>query len=159
MQKFSTHIATVTSTPRATASFFSYMTENGYDMQVAGISYYPSAPAMSFNKKKMLTKTVTRINKKCGMPVFIGEFSYPSENMVGPFAGWNKQLKGYSKTQQGQADIYRDVIAWGKDHGLIGIRYWAPDYEGEWYPMCMFTFENKVGTAKTILLNHKEIVQ
>ena len=157
--KFSTHIATVTSTPRATAAFFRYMQENGYDLQTAGISYYPSAPAMSFNKKKMFTKTVTRINKKCGIPVFIGEFSYPSENMVGPFAGWNKQLGSYKKDQQGQADIYRDVIAWGKDHGLIGIRYWAPDYEGEWYPMSMFTFENKVGSAKTILLNHKEIVK
>ena len=157
--RFSTHIATVTSTPRATASFFTYMAEHGYAVDVAGISYYPSAPAMSFNKKKMLTKTVTRINKKCGVPVFIGEFSYPSQDMVGPFAGWNKQLGSYKKDQQGQADIYRDVIAWGKDHGLIGIRYWAPDYEGEWYPMSMFTFENKVGTAKTILLNHKEIVQ
>ena len=157
--RFSTHIATVTSTPRATASYFKYMAENGYAVDVAGISYYPSAPAMSFNKKKMLTKTVTRINKKCNVQVFIGEFSYPSQEMVGPFAGWNQQLSGYPKSQQGQADIYRDVIAWGKDHGLIGIRYWAPDYEGEWYPMCMFTFENKVGTAKTILLNHKEIVQ
>ena len=157
--RFSTHIATVTSTPRATASYFKFMAENGYAVDVAGISYYPSAPAMSFNKKKMLTKTVTRINKKCNVQVFIGEFSYPSQEMVGPFAGWNQQLSGYPKSQQGQADIYRDVIAWGKDHGLIGIRYWAPDYEGEWYPMCMFTFENKVGTAKTILLNHKEIVQ
>ena len=157
--KFSTHIATVTSTPRATASFFSYMAEHGYAVETAGISYYPSAPAMSTNKKKMLTKTVTRINKKCGVPVFIGEFSYPSQEMVGPFAGWNKELKGYKKDQQGQADLYKDVIAWGKDHGLIGIRYWAPDYEGEWYPMSMFEFENKEGTAKTILVNHKEIVQ
>lgn len=157
--KFSTHIATVTSTPRATAAFFKYMADNGYAVETAGISYYPSAPAMSFNKKKMLTKTVTRINKKCGVPVFIGEFSYPSQGMVGPFAGWNQQLKGYNKDQQGQADIYRDVIAWGKEHGLIGIRYWAPDYEGEWYPMSMFEFEDKVGTAKSILLNHKEIVK
>ena len=157
--RFSTHIATVTSTPRASASFFKFMADNGYEMQTAGISYYPSAPAMSFNKKKMLTKTVTRINKKCGIPVFIGEFSYPSQDMVGPFKGWNQKLKGYEKNQQGQADIYRDVITWGKDHGLIGIRYWAPDYEGEWYPMSMFTFENKVGTAKTILLNHKSIVE
>ena len=157
--KFSTHIATVTSTPRASAAFFKYMAENGYKMHTAGISYYPSAPAMSFNKKKLLTNTVTRINKKCGIPVFIGEFSYPSQEMVGPFASWNKQLKGYTKNQQGQADLYRDVIAWGKGHGLIGIRYWAADYEGEWYPMSMFTFENKVGTAKQILVNHKEIVQ
>ena len=157
--RFSTHIATVTSTPRASAAFFRFMAENGYAVDVAGISYYPSAPAMSFNKKKLLTKTVTRINKQCGVPVFIGEFSYPSQGMVGPFAGWNQQLQNYKKDQQGQADIYRDVIAWGKENGLIGIRYWAPDYEGEWYPMSMFTFENKVGTAKAILLNHKSIVE
>ncbi len=162
--KFSTHIATVVSTPRSTASFFTYMVENGYKMETAGISYYPSAPAMSFNKKKLLTKTVTRINKKCNLPVFIGEFSYPSQDMVGPFAGWNAQLGEYKKDQKGQADIYRDVIAWGKTHGLIGIRYWAPDYEGEWYPMSMFEFEEtapgkRVGTAKQILVNHKEIVK
>ena len=157
--KFSTHIATVVATPRACASFFTYMTAHGYDMQTAGISYYPSAPAMSFNKWKLYTKTVTRINKKCHMPVFIGEFSYPSQDMVGPFAGWNSQLSNYEKNQQGQQAIYDDVITWGKQNGLIGIRYWAPDYEGEWYPMSMFTFENKVGTAKTILLNHKEIVE
>lgn len=157
--KFSTHIATVVSTPRSSASFFIYMADHGYKMETAGISYYPSAPAMSFNKKKLLTKTVTRINKKCNVPVFIGEFSYPSQEMVGPFAGWNSQLGDYKKDQQGQADIYRDVIAWGKTHGLIGIRYWAPDYEGEWYPMSMFEFKNKVGTAKQILVNHKEIVQ
>jgi arabinogalactan endo-1,4-beta-galactosidase len=158
--KFSTHIATVVSTPRSSAAFFTYMAEHGYKMETAGISYYPSAPAMSFNKKKLLTKTVTRINKKCNVPVFIGEFSYPSQEMVGPFAGWNSQLGEYKKDQKGQADIYRDVIAWGKDHGLIGIRYWAPDYEGEWYPMSMFEFdENKVGTAKQILVDHKEIVK
>lgn len=157
--KFSTHIATVVATPRACASYFNYMTSHGYDMQTAGISYYPSAPAMSFNKWKLYTKTVTRINKKCNMPVFIGEFSYPSQDMVGPFAGWNSQLGTYEKTPKGQEDIYRDVIAWGKDHGLIGIRYWAPDYEGEWYPMSMFEFENKVGTAKSVLVNHKSIVE
>lgn len=157
--KFSTHIATVVSTPRSSASFFTYMAEHGYKMETAGISYYPSAPAMSFNKKKLLTKTVTRINKKCNLPVFIGEFSYPSQDMVGPFAGWNSQVGDYKKDRKGQADIYHDVITWGKTHGLIGIRYWAPDYEGEWYPMSMFEFENKVGTAKQILTNHKAIVQ
>ena len=157
--KFSTHIATVVSTPRSSASFFTYMANHDYKMETAGISYYPSAPAMSFNKWKLFTKTVTRINKKCNVPVFIGEFSYPSQDMVGPFAGWNAQLGSYKKDQKGQSDIYADVIAWGKTHGLIGIRYWAPDYEGEWYPMSMFEFENKVGTAKQILVNHEEIVK
>ena len=157
--KFSTHIATVVSTPRCSASFFQYMANHGYRVETAGISYYPSAPAMSVNKKKLLTKTVTRINKKCKVSVFIGEFSYPSEEMVGPFAGWNSQLSNYQKNEKGQADIYRDVIAWGKTHGMAGIRYWAPDYKGEWYPMSMFTFEGKTGTAKEILLRHKEEVK
>ncbi len=155
--KFSTHIATVVFTPRCSASYFDYMAKHGYAMETAGISYYPSAPAMSFNKKKLLTKTITKINKKCHVPVFIGEFSYPSGKMEGPFAGWNKKLKGYEKDQQGQANIYKDVLTWGKTHGMAGIRYWAPDYEG-WYSMSMFEFSNKKGTAMVILKNHKEIV-
>lgn len=157
--KFSTHIATVISTPRCSAAFFKYMAKHGYDMQTAGISYYPSAPAMTLSRKKMLKRTVNRINKKNRIPVFIAEFSYPSGEMEGPFAGWNKKLGDYDKSQQGQAEIYKDVIQWGKSHGLIGVRYWAPDYKG-WYSMSMFEFDNKkVGTAKKILLNHKEIVK
>ena len=155
--KFSTHIATVVFTPRTSASYFQFMKKHGYAMETAGISYYPSAPAMSFNKKKLLTKTITKINKKCGTPVFIGEFSYPSGKMEGPFAGWNKKLKGYEKDQQGQANIYRDVMNWGKTHGMAGIRYWAPDYEG-WYAMSMFEFSDKKGTAKILLKSHKDIV-
>lgn len=77
--------------------------------------------------------------------------------MQGAFAGWNKKLKGYEKDQEGQAEIYRDVISWGRKHGMAGIRYWAPDYEG-WYSMSMFEFSKKVGTAKTILLNHKDLI-
>ena len=156
--KFSTHIATVVFTPRCSAAFFKYMAKHGYEMETAGISYYPSAPAMSFNKKKLLKKTISRINRKCEIPVFIGEFSYPSGKMEGPFASWNKKLKGYNKDQQGQADIYKDVIAWGRDNGMAGIRYWAPDYKG-WYAMSMFEFNGKTGNAKTILKNHKEIVK
>ena len=156
--RFSTHIATVVFPPKCSVKFFNYMKDNGYEMDVAGISYYPSAPAMSANKKKLLKKTVTKINKKCGLPVFIGEFSYPSGKMEGPFAGWNKKVRGYKHTQQGQADIYADVMAWGKDNGLEGIRYWAPDYEG-WYSMSMFEFSDKKGTAKYILQHHKELME
>jgi len=156
--KFSTHVATVVFPAGCTAKFFNFMKENGYEMETAGISYYPSAPSMSLNKKALLKNTVKKINKKCGLEVFIGEFSYPSGKMDGPFAGWNKKVKGYKHDQQGQANIYADVVKWGKANGMAGIRYWAPDYEG-WYSMSMFEFTNKVGTAKNILQNHKEIVE
>jgi len=155
--KFSTHIATVVFPASCSVAFFKYMKQNGYEMETAGISYYPSAPSMSLNKKGLLKKTVKKINKKCGLNVFIGEFSYPSGKMDGPFAGWNKKVKGYKHDQQGQANIYADVVKWGKANGMAGIRYWAPDYEG-WYTMSMFEFSNKVGTAKNILINHKEII-
>ena len=155
--KFSTHIATVIATPKSCAAFFNCMKENGYEMDVAGISYYPSAPAISLNKEIMLKKTVTTINKKCGIPVFIAEFSYPSGEMEGPFAGWNKKAGQYEKNQQGQADLYADMIEWGKTHGLAGIRYWAPDFKG-WYSMSMFEFNDQVGNAKEILTDHAELI-
>lgn len=156
--KFSTHIATVVFPASCSVAFFKYMKQNGYEMETAGISYYPSAPSMSLNKKGLLKKTVKKINKKCGLNVFIGEFSYPSGKMDGPFAGWNKKVKGYKHDQKGQANIYSDVVKWGKANGMAGIRYWAPDYEG-WYAMSMFEFTNQKGTAKTILTTHKEILE
>ncbi len=156
--KFSTHVATVVFPAGCTANFFKFMKENGYEMETAGISYYPSAPSMAVNKKGLLKKTVKKVNKKCGLNVFIGEFSYPSGKMEGPFAGWNKKVKGYKHDQQGQANIYADVVKWGKANGMAGIRYWAPDYEG-WYSMSMFEFSNQKGTAKTILTTHKDMLK
>lgn len=156
--KFSTHIATVVATTRSCVSFFQTMAENGYAMDVAGISYYPSAPSLSMDNVDLLTRTIVRINHECGIPVFIAEFAYPSGTMEGPFAGWNNQMGDYVKDQEGQEAIYRDIVSWGKRNGLCGIRYWAPDYKG-WYAMSMFEFSGKSGNAKSILLNHKNIVK
>jgi len=100
----------------------------------------------------LFKKTVMAINNKCHVPVFIGEFAYPSGQMSGDFAGWNKETKGYPNSEEGQAAIYKDVVEWGKTHGVIGIRYWAADYE-DWGTMPMFNFdENKHGTPKASLL-------
>jgi hypothetical protein len=71
--------------------------------------------------------------------------------MSGAFAGWNKELKGYKNSEEGQAAIYKDVVKWGKDHGVVGIRYWAADYE-DWGSMGLFKFNNKHGTPKKALL-------
>ena len=156
--KFSTHIATVVATTRSTVSFFKTLKENGFAVDVAGISFYPSATSMSIDKWDLLKRTVVRINHELGVPVFIAEFSYPSGKMSGPFKSWNKKFDKYSHSQSGQADLYGDLISWGKKNGIAGVRYWAPDYE-KWYGMAMFEFEDKVGTAKTILLDHKELIE
>ncbi|MNP52712.1 hypothetical protein D3C76_1471220 [compost metagenome] len=98
---------------------------------------------------------VTEINKECNLPVFIAEFSYPSGEVSGPYAGWSKTVKGYEHNEEGQSAIYMDVIEWGKTHGLAGIRYWAPDYRG-WDSMSMFNYTNDGATAKEVLLKSLE---
>ena len=145
--KFSTHIATVVMTPGASARYFNCMKENGYAVDTAGISFYPSAPSMYADSMILFKKTVMAINNKCHLPVFIGEFSYPSGEMSGAFAGWNKEVKGYPNTEEGQAKMFRDVVDWGKTHGVVGVRYWAADYE-DWGTMGLFKFENKHGVPK-----------
>ena len=149
--KFSTHIATVVMTPSACARYFKCLKKNGYAVDTAGISFYPSAPSMYIDSMILFKKTVKEINKQCDLPVFIAEFSYPSGEMSGDFAGWNKEVKGYPHTEEGQASMYRDVVNWGKSHGVIGIRYWAPDYE-DWGTMGLFKFKDKHGTPKKALL-------
>ena len=101
----------------------------------------------------LFKKTVKEINNKCKETVFIGEFSYPSGKMSGVFTGWNKKASGYPHNEEGQVSIYKDVINWGKSHGVIGIRYWAPDYE-DWGSMGLFKFENKHGKPKKALLDN-----
>ncbi|EOR28228.1 glycosyl hydrolase 53 [Clostridium sartagoforme AAU1] len=149
--KFSTHIATVVATVHNAVTYFNTLKENGFPIDVAGISFYPSAPGVYINKMTMFKKMVTEINKKCNLPVFIAEFSYPSGEVSGPYAGWSKTVKGYEHNEEGQSAIYMDVIEWGKTHGLAGIRYWAPDYRG-WDSMSMFNYTNEGATAKEILL-------
>lgn len=153
--QFSTHIATVVSNTNNATAYFNTLKENGYHIDLAGISYYPSAPAVYLNKTILYKKIVTAINTKCKLPVFIAEFSYPSGSMTGPFAGWSKKANNYALNENGQAEIYNDVIQWGKTHGLAGIRYWAPDYKG-WSSMSMFNFKGKNGTAKKILMQDLE---
>ena len=150
--KFSTHIATVVMTPGTCARYFNCLKKHGYNVDTAGISFYPSAPSMYIDSMVLFKKTVKEINNRCKVPVFIAEFSYPSGKMSGPFAGWNKNVKGYSHSEEGQASIFKDVLNWGKNHGVIGIRYWAADYE-DWGSMGLFKFENKHGKPKKALLD------
>ena len=138
--------------------FFHFHRVHGYAPDTAGISYYPSAPSMCCDKKKLLKETVAAIYEKCGLPVFIAEYAYPSGPMEGPFAAWVQKTGDYEHDQQGQASLYADVIAWGKTHHMAGIRYWAPDFKG-WYSMAMFEFDGNKGTAKTILKEHKAITE
>ncbi|WP_313072278.1 glycosyl hydrolase 53 family protein [Lacrimispora sp.] len=148
--KFSTHIASVVSSPKNATTYFNTLKENGFPISVAGISYYPSAPSAYLNSTMLLKKIVTAINKECDLPVFIAEFSYPSGDVTGAYSGWDKVVKGYDFTQEGQAAMYQDTIAWGKSHGVVGIRYWAPDFK-DWGSMSLFEYRDGGAGAKKAL--------
>ena len=148
--QFSTHIASVVSTVSGAVKYYRTLQKNGFDVSVAGISFYPSAPALYLNKITMFKKMVERINQETGLRVFVAEYSYPSGKASGPYAGWSQTVKGYPHTEKGQATLYHDLVTWGKSHGLAGIRYWAPDYRG-WGTMSMFDYGKYGATAKKIL--------
>lgn len=148
--KFSTHIASVVSSPKNATTYFNALKENGFPISIAGISYYPSAPSAYLNSTMLYKKIVTAINKECDLPVFIAEFSYPSGEVTGAYSGWDKVVRGYEFTQEGQAAMYEDTIEWGKLHGVIGIRYWAPDFK-DWGSMSMFDYGEEEAVAKEVL--------
>lgn len=148
--KFSTHIATVVSNEKNAVQYFQTLQQYGFKLAVAGISFYPSAPCAYKNTMDMYKKIVSAIRTTCKVPVFIAEFAFPSGEVKGPYAGWNRPVQGYEFNQKGQASIYHDTIAWGKENGVIGIRYWAPDFK-EWGTMSMFEYSANQAVAKEVL--------
>lgn len=93
-----------------------------------------------------------RVNEECGIPVFVSEFAYPSRRMdpAAEFASWTKSVRGYPLSPTGQAALARDLVQWGAENGVTGIRPWAPDFLGEWGPMSLFDHDavSRIATAK-----------
>ena len=121
--KFSTHISTVLATPVASFKYFETLKNNGYNIDVAGLSFYPSAPGLYADSMDNFKETVEKIVKENNLPVFIAEFAYPSGEMSGAYEGWNKKCKDYEHSEEGQAKIINDVLSWGKSNGVNGLCY------------------------------------
>ncbi len=59
--RFSTHIATVVMTPGASARYFNCLKKNGYAVDTAGISFYPSAPSLYINSMILFKKQLKQL--------------------------------------------------------------------------------------------------
>lgn len=154
---FSAHVATVLSLPDVTVKYFKILAQNGFAVDYAGFSFYPSAGGISTDALALLKDHVTKINAELGVPAFIAEYSYPSEPMTsGAYAGWNAKVPGFEHDEAGQAALFNEVLRWGTANGLAGIRWWGTDYVSDsWEPMSMFSQADdgrKVGLAKKVLL-------
>jgi arabinogalactan endo-1,4-beta-galactosidase len=149
--RFSTHISGVSATrPAQAVAFFQAMRAGGYSPEELGLSYYPSSNAEPL---AAFQRTVTELHEQMQRPVFVAEFAYPTRAMeAGPFKSWNHVLTGYPLTPDGQAALVRDLVAWGRGHGLSGIRPWAADLVlPGWAPMSLFTPRAGVATPNPAL--------
>lgn len=159
--KFSSHISTVTWGPEYTVKYFKTLTENGYTVDQAGISYYPNATGVILDKIAQIKQIVLACNKELGVNVMLAEYGYANETGLasGTFASWNNEVHGYKLTDEDGAKFLKELIVWGKNNGMAGIRPWAPelDWANPWFD---FDKETKTATAKTALFAAlKEAVQ
>lgn len=153
--EFSVHISTVAATAGYTARYFATLARHGFAPAEAGVSFYPSAPGPFRDQLGRFQRLVTRVREECGIPVFVAEYAYPSSPMDADaeFSSWSRAAPGYPLTAAGQAAMARDIVQWGAENGVSGIRPWAPDHLGDWGPMSLFDLDaaTRVATAKPAL--------
>lgn len=137
---FSVHLSTVVGGSKFCVKYFDTLRENGFVPDQAGISFYPSTPGIGNDRMKLFKEIVSGIYKECGLPVFVAEYAYPSEKMspTAEFSSWSHGAKGYPLGEGSQARFLKDMIDWGRENGLAGIRPFAPDFLEDWEPMGLF---------------------
>ena len=150
--KFSSHISTVTWGADYTVKYFKTLAANGYTVDQAGISYYPNATGVILDKISQIKQIVLAVNRELGVNVMLAEYGYANETGLasGTFASWNNKVHGYELTDEDGARFLAELIAWGKQNGMAGIRPWASelDWANPWFD---FDNENKTATAKSAL--------
>lgn len=62
--KFSTHIATVVTTVHTAVTYFKTLKENGFPVDTAGISFYPSAPGYTLIKWLCIKKSLLPLTNR-----------------------------------------------------------------------------------------------
>ncbi|MBB6634607.1 glycosyl hydrolase 53 family protein [Cohnella thailandensis] len=153
--KFSTHVTTSVADATSITTFFQTLAANGFTVDQAGISFYPTSMTYNPDPVGTVKSMITAVHQALGVPVFIAEYAYPSSPIdSGTYQEWDTPVAGYAISESDQARFTEDFLAWGKDNGVSGIRPWAPDLiTGEWSSMSLFNADptTKIATAKPIL--------
>lgn len=140
--RFATHISQSTDTAFAVA-FYRAMADRGVRFDELGLSYYPSASDVPAMRVAAFRDTVESLGAELERPVFVAELAYPASTLTaGPYAGWTHAVPAYPLDERGQAELLRDLAAWGASAGLSGMRPWAPEVVVEgWDFMALFHLE------------------
>lgn len=150
--KFSSHISTVTWGADYVVKYFKTLRDNGYSVDQAGISYYPNATGVILDKVAQIKQIVLAVNRELGINVMLAEYGYANETGLasGTFSSWNNKVHGYELNDADGAKFLSELIRWGKNNGMAGIRPWACELD---WAMPWFDFDpvTKTATAKTEL--------
>jgi len=153
--RFSTHITFPTNTDYAVA-FFKALDKNGFQLDVAGLSFYPSASPEPRDRFAAFKATVDAIYEETKLPVFIAEYAYPAYApdyfASGPYKDWNNKAGNYEMDAEGQAALLRDMTSWGVAHHVVGIRPWAPELVMfGWQEFSMFSVTDLTAKALPVI--------
>src|SRR5262249_11847720 len=147
--RFSTHVSGVGAVlPALSVAFYKAMAAGGFLPDELGFSFYPSSSNRPPQRYEAFQKTMLEVRRQLDRPVFIAEFGYPSgEVREGAFSSWNHAVDKYPLTAEGQANLLKNLVAWGAANGVTGIRPWAPElaFPG-WEPFALFAIKGKTAS-------------
>ena len=150
--KFATHIGNQPPARGWATAFFRAMKRGGYRIDQPGISMYPTINPASDEDFANMKEEIRALQDEFGVPVMINEFGYPAGPTDETFGDWKHALEGYPLTEDGQARMFEDVVAWGLSEGIAGINPWAPDLVMPvWVQMTFFRIEGTVAIARPIM--------
>jgi arabinogalactan endo-1,4-beta-galactosidase len=133
--------------------FFRFMIDTGVRVDLAGLSYFPSAAIGGSLEMEQFGDVVTRLHEAVGLPVVVAETAYPaSREFTGQFARWKREAPGYPLTPEGQRRWLADFLAFCHHHPHIHeVFYWSPEWFGlgMWQAFALFDMDGEARPAWT----------
>jgi len=122
--------------------FFRFMRDQGVQIDLAGLSYFPSSNIGGSLEMNQFGVTVSRLARALERPVVVAETAYPStKEFSGQFARWKREVVGYPLTPTGQRRWLADFLAFCSSHPDIqAMYYWSPEWHDEemWTGFALF---------------------
>ena len=141
--------------------FFSNLIEQGIDIDILSISYYPMWHGTFID----LNQNIYELGSEFQKPVLVIETAYPftlqwnddTNNILGLE---NQLLENYEASEQGQFSFLNDLVTLlhNSNYGL-GICYWAPDwistsqFGSPWENQALFNFDGELLSAISVFDN------
>ena len=123
-------------------AFFEFMLEHGVQVDVVGLSYFPSSNIGGSLEMEQFGAVVAAVHAAIEKPVIVPEVAYPSTtDFTGQFSRWKRAAPGYPLTPDGQRRWVDDFLAFcAHQPAISSVYYWSPEWcgEGMWKAFALF---------------------